>query len=172
MKWALYIVGGLVALVAIVWLIGAMLPRDHVATRLARFKQPPETIWAAITDSAAFPKWRTGITAVQPLPEENGLPGWVETSSFGEMPLRVIESDAPRRLRMRIASDALPFGGTWTCEIAAADNGAMLRITEDGFVKNALFRFLSRFVFGHTATIEQYLKDLGKKFGEEVTPQP
>jgi hypothetical protein len=73
---------------------------------------------------------------------------------------------------MRIASDDLPFGGTWTYEIAAAEGGATLRITEDGFVKNAFFRFMSRFIFGHTATIEQYLKDLGKKFGEEVTPQP
>jgi hypothetical protein len=30
---------------------------------------------------------------------------------------------------------------------------------------------MSRFIFGHAATMEQYLKDLGKKFGEEVTPQ-
>jgi hypothetical protein len=72
---------------------------------------------------------------------------------------------------MRIASDDLPFGGTWTYEIAAADGGATLRITEDGLVKNAFFRFMSRFIFGHTATMEQYLKDLGKKFGEEVTPR-
>lgn len=172
MKWALYIVGGLVGLVALVWLIGAMLPRDHVASRSARYRQTPDAIWKAITEAEAIPQWRTGITGVNRLPEENGLPGWAETSSFGEMPLRVIEMDAPRRLRMRIASDDLPFGGTWTYEITAADGGATLRITEDGFVKNAFFRFMSRFIFGHTATIEQYLKDVGKKFGEEVTLEP
>lgn len=172
MKVALYVVGGLAALVALVWVIGAMLPRNHVATRMARYQQPPEAIWQAITDSAAFPAWRTGLTAVKALPEENGLPGWVETSSFGDMPLRVTEMDAPRRLRMRISSDALPFGGTWTYEIAAAEGGATLRITEDGFVKNPLFRFLSRFIFGHTATMEQYLKDVGKQFGEEITLEP
>jgi hypothetical protein len=27
-------------------------------------------------------------------------------------------------------------------------------------------------VFGHTGTMEKYLTALGKKFGEEVTPQP
>ena len=79
---------------------------------------------------------------------------------------------APRRLVLRIATDDLPFGGTWTYEIAAVEGGATLRITEDGFVKPALFRFMARFIFGHTATIEQYLKDLGKKFGEDVTPEP
>lgn len=172
MKWILIIVGVLAGIVALAWVIGAMLPREHVATRMARYNQPPEAIWQAITDAEAFPSWRTGITAVKRLPEENAQPGWVETSSFGEMPLRVAESDAPRRLVMRIASDELPFGGTWTYEVAAVEGGATLRITEDGFVKPALFRFMSRFLFGHTATLEQYLKDLGKKFGEEVTPQP
>ena len=172
MKRALYIIGGLVGLVALLWLIGTLLPRDHVATRMARYTQPPEAIWRAITEAEAIPSWRTGITAVKRMPEQNGMPGWVETSSFGEMPLRVTEMEAPRRLKMRIASDELPFGGTWTYEIAPAEGGATLRITEDGFVKPALFRLMSQFIFGHTATIEQYLKDLGKKFGAEVTPQP
>ncbi len=172
MKWALYIVGGLAGFVALLWLIGTLLPRDHVATRMARYTQPPEAIWRAITEAEAIPSWRTGITAVKRMPEQNGMPGWVETSSFGEMPLRVTEMEAPRRLKMRIASDELPFGGTWTYEIAPAEGGATLRITEDGFVKPALFRLMSLFIFGHTATIEQYLKDLGKKFGAEVTPQP
>lgn len=172
MKWALIIVSALIGIVALAWIIGSMLPREHVATRMVRFSQPPEAIWQTITGAEAFPSWRTGITAVKRLPEEDGQPGWVETSSFGEMPLRVAESDAPRRLVMRIASDELPFGGTWTYEITPVEGGTTLRITEDGFVKPALFRFMSRFLFGHTATLEQYLKDLGKKFGEEVEPQP
>lgn len=172
MKWALYIAGGLAGLVGLVWVIGTMLPREHAATRMARYHQPPEAVWKAITDAEAMPQWRTGLTAVQPLPEQNGKSGWVETSSFGEIPLRVEQMDPPQRLVLRIASDELPFGGTWTYEIAAVEGGATLRITEDGFVKNPFFRFLSRFIFGHTATLEQYLKDLGKKFGEEVTPQP
>jgi len=33
-------------------------------------------------------------------------------------------------------------------------------ITEDGEVYNPIFRFMSAYVFGHTATIEQYLTDL------------
>jgi len=170
MKWVLIALGIMIGVVALAWVIGAMLPRDHVATRMARYSQPPDAIWNAITDAEAFPSWRTGLTAVKRLPEENGQAGWVETSSFGEMPLRVVESDAPHRLVLRIASDELPFGGTWTYEVAAVEGGATLRITEDGFVKPALFRFMSRFLFGHTSTMEQYLKDLGKKFDEGVTP--
>ena len=54
----------------------------------------------------------------------------------------------------------------------SAGDGASLTITEDGHISNAFFRFMSRFVFGYTSTMEAYLIDLGNKFGEEVTPQP
>jgi hypothetical protein len=52
--------------------------------------------------------------------------------------------------------------------VASEGDGAALRVTEDGEVYNVIFRFMSRFVFGQTGTIERYLKDLGKKFGEQV----
>ncbi|MGH9792597.1 MAG: SRPBCC family protein [Candidatus Acidiferrales bacterium] len=173
MKWALMVIGTLAAIVTIVWIIGALLPREHVATRMARYAQSPEAIWQAITDAEAMPSWRKDVKSVKRLPEENGMPGWIETMSMGEVPLRVEDSEAPRRLVMRIASGALPFGGTWSYELTpASGGGATLRITEDGFVEPALFRFMARFIFGHTATLEQYVKDLGAKFGEDVTPQP
>ena len=43
----------------------------------------------------------------------------------------------------------------------------MLQITEDGQVHNPIFRFMSRFVFGYTATIDGFLKDLHAKFGDK-----
>jgi hypothetical protein len=44
-------------------------------------------------------------------------------------------------------------------------------ITEDGEVSNALFRFMSRYVFGHTATLDAYLASLARRFGENTTLQ-
>ena len=32
-----------------------------------------------------------------------------------------------------------------------------------------MFRFMARFFFGYTSSIEGYLNDLGAKFGEAVT---
>ena len=70
---------------------------------------------------------------------------------------------------MRIADQGLPFGGTWTFDIApAADGGSELRVTEDGEVYNVIFRFMARFFFGYTSSIETYLRDLGAKFGQPV----
>ena len=68
----------------------------------------------------------------------------------------------------RIADKGLPFGGTWTLEITSEAGGAALRITEDGEIYNVIFRFMARYVFGYTSTIEGFLRDLGKKVGETV----
>jgi hypothetical protein len=46
-----------------------------------------------------------------------------------------------------------------------------MRITEDGYVNNLLFRFMARFVFGYASTLDFYMKSLGEKFGEQVTLQ-
>jgi len=78
-----------------------------------------------------------------------------------------IESIPPARLVTKIA-DKLPYGGMWTYELAPDGPGTSLRITEDGEVYNPIFRFVSRFVMGHTATIDASLRDLGKKLGEDV----
>ena len=172
MKWVLLVLGVLVGLVAVMWLVGSMLPKGHSATRIARYNQPPEKIWAALTDIDAMPSWRTELKSIQRLPEANGRPAWVETSGFGEVPLVVEQADAPRRLVTRISNPNLPFGGKWTYEITPSGGGCTLRITEDGEVYPAHFRFMSRFIFGYTSTMELYLKSLGRKFDETVTPEP
>jgi hypothetical protein len=169
MKWVFIIIGLLVALIALVALTGALLPKGHIGVRSARFKQPPETIWNAITDVESFTRWRGGVKSVERMPDRNGLPAWKETDTHGQViPFEITESVPPRKLIARIADPKLPFGGTWTYEIAPIDGGSRLTITENGEIYNPIFRFVARFFLGYTATIEAYLRSLGKKFGETV----
>jgi uncharacterized protein YndB with AHSA1/START domain len=166
MKWILW--GFLVAVgvVVVIVVIGWLLPRDHVASRAGRYHQPPQAIWTAITDVDAMPSWREGLKGVKRLPDRNGLPAHVEITSMGEIPLETVEMTPPRKLVGRIADSNLAFGGTWTFEIMPTADGATLRITENGYVTNPLFRLMSRFVLGYTGEIEKYLRSLAKKFGE------
>jgi uncharacterized protein YndB with AHSA1/START domain len=169
MKWVLLIGGILVGLVALVAAIGALLPRNHVATRAAKFKQSPQTIWDTITDIAAAPSWRPEVQSVEKLPDRNGHTVWAEVSKMGRMTYEVTVSEPPSRLVTQIADENLPFGGNWTYEISEAEGGSLLTITENGEIYNPFFRFMARFIFGYHATLETYLKNLGKKFGEEIT---
>ncbi len=172
LKWSLIILGVVLGLIALVALIGALLPRGHVASGRAKYRQPPRRLWEAISDFAAWPAWRKDIKAVERGEDLDGRPVWVEVSSRGRMPLAVEVMEAPSRMVTRIADKKLPFGGTWTFEIVESDGGATLTITEDGEIYNPVFRFMARFIFGYRGTLEGYLAALGKKFGEEVTVEP
>jgi len=92
---------------------------------------------------------------------------WEEDTHRQKITYELVEEAPPRRLATRIAEPGLPFGGAWTFEITpAAGGGSDLRITEDGEIYNVIFRFMARFFFGYTASIEGYLRDLAVKFGD------
>jgi hypothetical protein len=162
--WLFVILAGMLILIAA---IGWLLPKNHVATRIGRYHQPAKAIWSAITDVDRMPSWREGLQSVQRLPDRNGMPAHLEITSNGKIPFETIEMTAPQKLVTRIADPKLPFGGTWTFEIALVPDGATLRITERGYATNPFFRFMSKFVFSQTSTMEMYLKSLAKKFGEQ-----
>ena len=171
MRWVLGAVGVLVSLVLIVVVVGYLLPRSHVASVSARYAAPADSLWATLTDVSAFPQWRRDVKRVELLPDENGQRGWREHGSQDVITYRVVEAAAPRRLVSRIADDNLPYGGSWTYELTPADSGTRLTITENGEVYNPIFRFVSRFIIGHTGTMESMLRALGTKHGETITPE-
>jgi hypothetical protein len=45
---------------------------------------------------------------------------------------------------------------------------AIVQITEDGEVYNPVFRFVSRFILGHTRTMDFYLRALGNATGQGI----
>ncbi len=155
MKWILIVLGGLVLLVALLWLVGALLPRAHRATCRATFGAAPETLFAVLVDVDAFPSWRPEVESVRHVDPIEGKPAFVEVSEHGSIRYAIEASDSPRKVVTRIADDALAFGGTWTFALTPSGTGTTLSITEDGIVKPALFRVLARFVFRHHTTLER-----------------
>jgi hypothetical protein len=166
MKWTLAILGLLALLVALVAITGALLPVKHSATRKARFHRDPHTLYAVI---AGPPDWRSDVKSSGALPDSNGRKHWFEEDSQGQrIAYELIEDSPPSKRVTRIAGEKLPFGGTWTIEIApAADGQSDVRITEDGEIYNVFFRFVSRFVMGYYGTIDRYLKDLGASVSDQ-----
>lgn len=155
-RWIVIAVGVFALMVVIVVGVGALLPVDHQAQVSFEVGAPMETVWELITDVERFPAWRPDVDEVERLPDTNGLPSWNERGSSGTLPLVVEQQEPPHRLVTRI-KEGLPFGGTWTYEIAALDSlHARITIVEDGEVYNPMFRFVSRFIMGHDATLNRY----------------
>jgi uncharacterized protein YndB with AHSA1/START domain len=169
-KVVLFILIAFFALAAVVTLGGALLPRQHVASRRARFRAPADTLWRTLTDFARLPDWAPEMVRVERMEDIDGHPVWLHIGRRWRAPMEVMEFVPPRRLVLRIADPKLPFAGTWTYEVAEAPDGTTVTITENGEIGNPAMRFLSRFVFGQTSTMDAYLKALGRRHGETVTP--
>lgn len=172
MKWLLYGIGGVVALVLLVALVGALLPREHVATSRITLRQPPDTVWKVVRDLGGITAWWPDLKQAERAPDQGGREVWRHTMKDGyAMALVVRESQPPGWLVTEIDSPAgAPFGGSWTYQLAPADGGSRVSVTERGWIANPIFRFMARVVFGYHGTLDSYLKALGRKFGEEVAP--
>jgi len=147
MKWLMIGVLGLVVFIAIVAAIGATLPRNHRASRTLRVKRSPADVWSAITAA----------------------------TTASNVPVDVIENMPPHRLVTRVKESERNFGGTWTIVVTpepeavtgSGRTGSTVTITEDGWVANPIFRFVSRFVMGHHATMDGILKQVARSLNEE-----
>jgi hypothetical protein len=174
MIWLLYILSALAVLVVIMAVVGMRMPAEHLAARRAKLAKPADRVWTALTDLDNQPQWRKGLRKVERLDARDGKPAFRELTSQGVITY-VIDDERPPAgtasgLRVtRIADDRLPFGGRWIYELAP---DGTLTITEDGFVKNPVFRFLSKTVFSQSATLEQFLRELAFHIGSDAQPEP
>ena len=159
LKPALLLLGVVVAIVLAVVLVGYALPQSHVASSGAVFSAPPATIFSTLQDVDRYPSWRSDVQTIDVIARSPHL-RWREQGSNGTITFEMQEVRSPSRLMTRITDRSLPFGGTWTYEVSPHEAGARLTITENGEVYNPVFRFMSRFVFGHTATMDTFLADL------------
>ncbi len=156
----------LAGLAAAVFVTGMLLPKAHVASGTIHLQQTPERIWDLV---AGDQSWRPELTKCESLPDREGRRRWREVDRHGgAITFEAIEADPPRRLVTRIADRNLPFGGEWIYEIRPESSGAAVQITERGEVYNPIFRFVSRFIMGYTATIDAYLSALRKRLEEEA----
>jgi polyketide cyclase/dehydrase/lipid transport protein len=154
------VLGVLVALILLLVAIGYALPINHVATREGRLAAPPERVFSVLRDVEKFPTWRSDVKSVEVLAATPAL-RWRERGD-NDITFEMETVEAPGKIVTRIVDKTLPFGGSWTYNLSPEGGGTKLVITENGEVYNPLFRFMSRFVFGHTATIDRFLDDLGK----------
>ena len=104
-------------------------------------------------------------------PQSSGPLHFREEGSNGTVNYELAEDVPNQRMVTRILDTDLGYSGKWTYVLAPENGATRVTITEDGEVSNVLFRFMSRYVFGHTATLDGYLRSLAKRFGESATPQ-
>ena len=133
MKVTLIILAAFIAIVVAIAIAGALLPKEHSATRSAVVRKPAAQVYSVIRELASTPEYE------------------------------IVEDVPAQRLVARIADKSLPYSGSWTYLLESVPDGTRVTITENGAVPNPIFRFLSKYVFGHTKTMDDYLASLQKR---------
>lgn len=175
MRLAIIILGsiivGLALMIGIVALIGSRLPKRHDASRSLFLHKSPEEVYAVVRDLESAPTWRTDLKSVKVKKQPGGGVHFQEQGGQGTVNYALEEDVPQQRVATRILDEDLGYSGRWVYAFAAENGGTRVTITEEGEVSNVLFRFMSRYIFGHTATLDSYLTSLAKRFGEDATPQ-
>lgn len=160
------IIAGLLLLAGIVALIGSQLPKSHVASRSILLRRSPQEVYAAVRDFNSAAKWRSDLKQVEVETREGGPVYFREVGKHGTVNYELLEDVPAERMVTKIRDTDLGYSGQWTYTFTPENGGTRLTIREDGEVSNVIFRFMSRYVFGHTATIDSYLTSLANHFGE------
>lgn len=159
MKRVFKIAGGLVAtllaLAALVYGVGVLQPQRHTARVERVIAMPVDVVAAHIRDVGDYPRWRK-------VKVEIGADGatYVEEMDGDRIAYRLAEPSPGRQFVTTITDPDLPFGGAWTYDLAPEGAGTRVRIREDGDVRDPVYRFFARFVFGHSGSMNAWLDAL------------
>ena len=163
------IIAGLVLIAGVAALIGSRLPKAHVASRSIFLHCSSQDVYAVVRDFASAPRWHTDLKQIDVEPQQGGPVYFREVGKHGTINYELVQDVPAERMVTRIRDTNLGYSGQWTYTFATENGGTRLTIREDGEVSNVLFRFMSRYVFGQTSTIDSYLTSLAKHFGEDAT---
>ena len=167
-KWLLVLVIVLAVAVGLIGAIGLALPKAHEATRSARITAPAEAIYPVLITPEGYPQWRPDVERVERLDSDR----FREFGENGPMVFRILQRTPPSRVVVALDDPEQPFSGTWTIELGQEADGTRVRITERGEVPNPFFRAIARMMMLPTDSIEAYLRNLGRRFNQDVTIDP
>lgn len=165
------VIAGIIVLVGIVALIGSRLPKSHVASRSILLHRPPHDIYLLVRDFSSAPKWRSDVKHMQVESPQGGPVYFREEGKHGTVNYELTEDVPDQRMVTKIRDTDLGYSGQWTYTFVPESGGTRVTIREDGEVSNIIFRFMSKYVFGQTSTIDSYLTSLASHFGENAVPQ-
>ncbi|CAN5557150.1 hypothetical protein BH20VER1_BH20VER1_10730 [soil metagenome] len=166
MKILIWIVGILMALVGLCYLAGMTYSREQSYTRTIELKQPPEAVFALLSDVENMPTWNDGLEKVEIIPPIDGKQATRQTCKGNlQMTIVTTESHPPSHLIRTMGDEDGPFVGSWTYNITDTPSGSQVALTEDSNVRNPFTRLMMK-IMGPTKYMDAHLQGLAKHFGE------
>ena len=166
MKVLLRIILILVVLAVAAYLYALSIPAHQTHTRTITLKQPPEVVFALLSDLPNFPKWNRNMEKIEILPPIDGKEATRQTFK-GNMTMTIVttESTPPKHLVRSMGDVGGPFEGSWIYDITPTPEGSQIVLTEQSTANNPFFRLMIK-MFGATKYMDEHLEGMAKVFGE------
>ncbi|MHC5211214.1 MAG: SRPBCC family protein [Planctomycetota bacterium] len=116
-----------VTLIVASQVIGHLLSERFEGRASADYGAGPEQVWEALSDVERHPMTGRMMKSVERLPDEGGLPCWVEDMGRGELiTVKTVESERPRRLVREMSSARVDMTSRWEYELLGQGDACRL----------------------------------------------
>ena len=119
--WILIVLGSLVGLVALVFLVGSFLPESYRANGHLDVAMTPNELWTRLMDFEKHPMAAAMAKGTEKLPDENGLPVWIEDMGHTKARVRTVVMEAPHRLVRELVDTVVPMTARVEVSIEATE---------------------------------------------------
>jgi len=158
----LYLLGGLICIVLLIYIIGLFLPTERIVSRKGHFNTSPEVLYNIVADNNNW-QYRTGLKDLKIIKSTNELEVWDEISEDGSsIRFRTLEKRPYSFYSFHM--EAKMFTGYWTGAFESDEKGGTIfTATEHIRVHNPFIKTLSYLFFDVGKFMDSYQYDLQKK---------
>jgi hypothetical protein len=146
-----------------IYVDGTRLPVNHTVSVTGVVPAPQDKVFSLITNVKKGHEWRPAVKSVTVLDPDQGRDHWVEHLGHGQfMTFLATNTIPPVRRDVLLDEPSASYGGTWTYELAPGPtpSSTTLRITENGFIRPPVYRFVMAHIMGPTRNLDEYMKDI------------
>ena len=131
MMWIWIAAASLLGLVALVFLVGTLLPERTRARGRLDVPLSPAEVWRRLADFERHPMSAGMCRGTERLPDENGLPVWIEDLGSSKFRVQTVEAEEPRRIVRRMTDQVVPMTARSVIELEAIGSGTRLTMETD-----------------------------------------
>ncbi|MCI0641373.1 MAG: hypothetical protein L0Y72_22050 [Gemmataceae bacterium] len=163
-------VGLLVLAAVLILIVGRFLPERYEAQVIVEFDRNPEDIWNALMNVPQNPMTGRMLKRLEPLPDVNGLPSWVEDIGSTKLVATTEQADKPRLLRRRLADQVVPMTADWEMRLEELPAGcrmtaASVTVVRKGTWHVPFFRFMLKVTGNGKSQLRGFCKRLAGNLG-------
>ncbi len=152
----------ILAVVALIFIVGLFIPKQREFVKQSEFKSPPEKVFEVVTDFKNQVSWRGDVQEIKVIDSNT----WTETPKRGTPITFKIKRQVENKLLEIEIIEPKSFNGYWVGTFEPTPSGTKVIFKEVVVIENPFFRALSSIFVDLEKTMEIYMNNLTTKLGE------